>query len=311
MRAVRVAGPGAIETVEVPTPVADEGVRVRVSACGICGSDLHLVGWGVQVTLGHEIAGVLDDGTPVVVEPQVPCGTCDRCTAGMRNHCRTLLERMYGVSLDGGLADEIVVAPGTVIPVPATMAPRVAALAEPLAVGIHGLNRAAIESGQRVLVVGGGSIGLLALAGAVARGAEVDLSARHPHQAAAGEALGATNRMAVDYDVVIDAAGTQTALDAAMGAARPGGAVLSLGTYWDPVHLDTGFGMREVSLIPASTYGHQHGRREFLDAVDLLAARPEIADAVVTHEVPLAEAARAFAIAGDRASGALKVLIAP
>jgi threonine dehydrogenase-like Zn-dependent dehydrogenase len=191
------------------------------------------------------------------------------------------------------------------------MAPRVAALAEPLAVGIHGLNRAAIESGQRVLVVGGGSIGLLALAGAVARGAEVDLSARHPHQAAAGEALGATNRMAVDYDVVIDAAGTQTALDAAMGAARPGGAVLSLGTYWDPVHLDTGFGMREVSLIPASTYGHQHGRREFLDAVDLLAARPEIADAVVTHEVPLAEAARAFAIAGDRASGALKVLIAP
>jgi len=254
---------------------------------------------------------VLDDGTPVVIEPQVPCGACDRCTAGMRNHCRTLLERMYGVSLDGGLADEIVVAPGTVIPVPATMAPRVAALAEPLAVGIHGLNRAAIESGQRVLVVGGGSIGLLALAGAVARGAEVDLSARHPHQAAAGEALGATNRMAVDYDVVIDAAGTQTALDAAMGAARPGGAVLSLGTYWDPVHLDTGFGMREVSLIPASTYGHQHGRREFLDAVDLLAARPEIADAVVTHEVPLAEAARAFAIAGDRASGALKVLIAP
>jgi 2-desacetyl-2-hydroxyethyl bacteriochlorophyllide A dehydrogenase len=229
----------------------------------------------------------------------------------MTNHCRTLLERMYGVSLDGGLADEIVVDPATVIPVPESMRPRVAALAEPLAVGVHGLNRAGVVAGQRVLVVGGGSIGLLALAAAVARGADVDLAARHPHQAAAGEALGATNRTGTDYDVVIDAAGTQSSLDTAMVAARPGGAVLSLGTYWDPVQLDTAFGMREVALVPASTYGHAHGRREFLDAVDLLAAQPAIADAVVTHEVPLAEAARAFAIAGDRAAGALKVLLTP
>jgi 2-desacetyl-2-hydroxyethyl bacteriochlorophyllide A dehydrogenase len=311
MRAVRVTGPATVDAVEVPAPVVGDGVRVRITACGICGSDLHLVGWGVPVTLGHEIAGRLDDGTPVVLEPQVPCGTCDRCAAGMTNHCRTLLERMYGVSLDGGLADEIVVAARTVIPVPVAMPPRVAALAEPLAVGIHGLNRAGVEAGQRVLVVGGGSIGLLALAAAVARGAAVDLAARHPHQAAAGEALGGTNRSGEDYDVVIDAAGTQSSVDAAMAAARPGGVVLSLGTYWDPVQLDTGFGMREVSLIPASTYGHHHGRREFLDAVDLLAARPAIADAVVTHEVPLAEATRAFAIAGDRAAGALKVILVP
>ena len=69
--------------------------------------------------------------------------------------------------------------------------------------------------------------------------------------------------------------------------------------------------MTEVSLIPASTYGHHHGRREFLDAVDILVADPGIADAVVTHEFGLDQAAEAFRAAGDRASGALKVLLTP
>ena len=311
MRAVRATGPGVVDVVEVEPPIGD-GVRVRVTACGICGSDLHLAGWGpMPVTLGHEITGVLDDGTPVVIEPNAPCGTCDRCVGGLTHHCRTIVQRMYGVSLDGGLADEIIVAPNAVIPVPPDMPARVAALAEPVAVAVHGLNRAGVEAGQRVLVIGGGSIGLLTVAALRGRGADVDLSARHPAQRDAGESLGATNRAGDDYDVVVDAAGTQASLDQALNSARPGGSVLVLSTFWAPVQLDTGFGMQEVSLIPASTYGHHHGRREFLDAIDLLAADPGIADAVVTHEVPLDEAARAFATAGDRAGGSLKVLLVP
>ena len=101
MRAVRATASGVVETVEVDPP-AGEGVRVRITACGICGSDLHLAGWGLPTTLGHEMTGVLDDGTHVVIEPNHPCGTCDRCVGGLPNHCRTMLERMYGVSLDGG-----------------------------------------------------------------------------------------------------------------------------------------------------------------------------------------------------------------
>lgn len=311
MRAVRATAPGVVETVEIEAPTGD-GVRVRVTACGICGSDLHLADWGpLPATLGHEIAGVLDDGTPVVIEPNAPCGECDRCLAGLTHHCRTIVQRMYGVSLDGGLADEIIVAPGAVIPIPAGMVPQVAALAEPLAVAVHGLNRAGVVGGQRALVIGAGSIGLMAVAALRHRGVDIDLAARHPRQQVAGDALGATIRTGEDYDVVVDAAGTQSSIDLAMATARPGGSVLVLGSFWTPVQLDTAFGMREVSLVPSSTYGHHHGRREFLDAIDLLAADPEIADAVVSHQFTLDDAPQAFATAADRSAGSLKVLLTP
>ena len=68
MRAVRATSPGVVETVEVEAP-AGEGIRVRVTACGICGSDVHLAEWALPITLGHEITGVLDDGSHVVIEP--------------------------------------------------------------------------------------------------------------------------------------------------------------------------------------------------------------------------------------------------
>jgi threonine dehydrogenase-like Zn-dependent dehydrogenase len=162
-----------------------------------------------------------------------------------------------------------------------------------------------------VLVIGGGSIGLLAVSGLRARGVDPDLSARHAAQRAAGDALGASLNVGDDYDIVIDAAGTQGALDEALQRARPGGSVLSLGTFWEPVKLEAMFGMYEVSLIPAATYGHHHGRREFVDALDILAANPDIADVLVTHTFTLDEAPEAFRVAGDRAAGALKVILTP
>jgi threonine dehydrogenase-like Zn-dependent dehydrogenase len=77
---------------------AGDGVRVRVVAAGICGSDLHLSSMGVPaVTLGHEVAGVLDDGSAVVIEPVAACGVCDGCRAGNEQLCRTILERVYGL----------------------------------------------------------------------------------------------------------------------------------------------------------------------------------------------------------------------
>src|SRR3954469_5332263 len=165
MRAVRNTTDG-IAVIEVPAvePAADM-VRVRVRSTGICGSDLHLIEWGpIPVTLGHEFAGLLDDGTPVAVQPQTPCLTCDRCRAGAEHLCRTLLDRTHGVSIDGGLADEVLVDARAVVPLPSGVAIDDAGLVEPLAVAVHGTNTAGLESGQRVLVIGGGSIGLCAVA---------------------------------------------------------------------------------------------------------------------------------------------------
>ena len=137
----------AVVDVDVTAPAhATDPVRVRVRSCGICASDLHLAAWNLPVTLGHEFAGVLDDGTPVAVQPNAWCGTCDRCRAGETNLCRTGGARLHGVSLDGGLADEVIVDRRSVVPLPAGIDPSVGALVEPLAVGMRAVHRAAADA---------------------------------------------------------------------------------------------------------------------------------------------------------------------
>jgi 2-desacetyl-2-hydroxyethyl bacteriochlorophyllide A dehydrogenase len=311
VRAVRVSGPGTVEVREVE-PVAGDGVRVKVVSAGICGSDQHLAAMEFPaVTIGHEIAGVLDDGTAVAIEPVAACGECDGCLAGHEQLCREILARIYGLALDGGMADEILVAPRCVIALPATIEPRDASLIEPLAIAIHGFNRAGVTPGERVLVIGGGSIGLNALAVARHRGVAADLAARHGHQLSAGEALGAGTVPGTDYDVVIDAAGTQSSIEEAIRRLRPGGRVLLLGSWWSPVQLGADLAVKEITLFPSSMYGHHHGSREFTEAVDVLAARPDIAATLITHRFALDDAAQAFRVAGDRASGAIKVVLHP
>ncbi len=314
MRAVRASGDGGVALVDVDpsAPVhATEPVRVRVRSCGICASDLHLAAWNLPVTLGHEFAGLLDDGTAVAVQPNAWCGECDRCLAGETQLCRTGGSRLHGVSLDGGLADEVVVDRRCLVALPAGVDPSTAALVEPLAVGTHAVARVAAEPGDRALVIGGGSIGLTVVAAAQARGLAVDLVARHPHQRAAGERLGAGSGVRDEYGVVVDAAGTQASLDDAVARVRPGGAVVVVATYWDPVTIDSALLTKEVRVVPAAMYGHEHGVREFETAAATLAARPEIADALVRHRLALDDAPEAFRIAGDRAAGAIKVLLEP
>jgi threonine dehydrogenase-like Zn-dependent dehydrogenase len=180
VRAVRVSGPGTVEVREVE-PAAGDGVRVKVVSAGICGSDLHLAALILPTaTLGHEVAGVLDDGTAVAIEPVAACGVCHE------QRCRELMQRIYGLALDGGMADEILVAPRCLVALPDAVDLTNASLAEPLAIAVHGLNRVGVRPGERVLVVGGGSIGLTALAVARHRGIAADLAARHSHQLAAG-----------------------------------------------------------------------------------------------------------------------------
>jgi threonine dehydrogenase-like Zn-dependent dehydrogenase len=323
MRAVRASGDGGVAVVDVEAsapPHATDPVVVHVRSCGICASDLHLAEWNLPVTLGHEFAGVLDDGTAVAVQPNAWCGECDRCRAGETQLCRVGASRLHGVSVDGGLADEVIVDRRSLVPLAPGVDPAIGALVEPLAVGVHAAGRVDVEPGERVLVIGGGSIGLTTVAALGARGIGVDLAARHPHQRAAGELLGAGSARAPEYGAVVDAAGTQSSLDEAITCVRPGGAVVVVATYWEPVTIDAALLTKEVRLVPSAMYGHTGhvhaghvpgGTSEFASAAALLASTPAVVDALVHHRFGLDDAPEAFRVAGDRAHGAVKVLLEP
>lgn len=311
MQAVKSTEDG-VQVVDVDEPTGDdEFVVVEVRSASLCGSDLHLVGYGpLPVVLGHEFAGVLDDGTPVAVDPGQPCGTCAECTRGLRHLCRNGF--ILGVSLDGGMAERVRVRRDGLVPLPAGLPVDQACLVEPMAVAVHGLELAGITGGERVAVVGAGSIGLAAVAAAVATGATVELDARHDAQRAAGDRLGARGAPHGEYDVVIEAAGSQSALDRAVELVRPGGLVMCVSTFWDGVTMP-GFAaaMKEVTLRWAYTYGHHGGGRDVDAAAALLARRPEIAETLLTHRFPLTDAPEAFRVAADRAHGAIKVVLEP
>lgn len=310
MRTIRNTEAG-IEVVDVAPPEGD-GARVRIRASGICGSDLMMIGMGpIPVTLGHESSGELPDGTPVAIDPSQPCGTCDQCSSGRSHLCRTSAQRTLGVSIDGGMADEVLVPPSSLVPLPHGVRVEDACLVEPLAVGVHGLRIAGVDGGARVAVVGGGTIGLLAVAAAVAAGCEVGLVARHERQVAAGAALGASAAEG-EYDVVVDAAGSETALRRVAELSCPGATVVVLSTHFGLVPVP-GIAslMKELRYQWAYTYGAHAGGRDVDTAAMMLARRPEIAREVITHRFPLEDAREAFRVAADRASGAIKVVLEP
>ena len=307
MRAVRHTEAG-IEVVDVNDPV--DGVTVRVAGSGICGSDLHLIGYGaLPITLGHEFAGHLEDGTAVAVEPVLPCDHCEQCERGDYHLCADL--RIIGIGSDGGMADAIGVPERCLVPLDAAIDTADAAVVEPLAVAVHGLHLAGLEAGARVTVIGGGSIGLAAIAVARAAGCSVAAVTRHPHQRVAAEQLGATIG-AANADVVVEAAGSESALETATEVAVPGATISLLGTYWDGLRgPGFPFTVKELRLVGSFGYCRHEDRREMDEAAAILAAEPAIADAMITHRFPLVDAPEAFRVAADRAAGAIKVVLEP
>jgi threonine dehydrogenase-like Zn-dependent dehydrogenase len=303
---------GEVELREVPEP-SGEGVRVRVRSVAICGSDLHMLELKspLNCVVGHEVAGVLDDGTPVAVDPAMPCGECASCRAGDYNLCPVGAGKSLGVGRDGGMADELRVPENCLVYLPSNVDLRDACLVEPLAVVVHGMHRAGLEAGQRVAVIGGGAIGLCAVAVAKAGNATVGLSARYDHQVAAGKSLGA-GEIEGQYDLVVECAGTEKAVSRAIRLCRPKGKVLILGTHWNGLPLQQiPAMMKETTLVFSFMYASNGPVRDSDVAAMLLSRHPEIAKALITHRFPLAEARQAFAVARDRKAGAIKVVLEP
>ena len=311
MRCVKNTAEG-IRLVDLPDDATISGVRVSVASSGICGSDLHMVAFGPSaVTLGHEFCGRLDDGTPVAVLPAVRCGRCARCRAGQAQQCTEVFGSLYGISLDGGLADQAWVDPSCAVPLPPDLSLEVACLVEPIAVALHAIHRADVTPGTRVLVIGAGPIGLCSVAVACGMGASVDVQGHRPERLAAAERLGAGRTVNADYDVVLDAAGTQGSLDQATQRVRPGGTIGILANFWEPVTVGMGLLVKEATLVPSFTYGHTQQGSEFDQAVEVLVGTPDLPGAIITHRFALEEATEAFSVASDPTSGAIKVVVEP
>ncbi len=309
MLAVRCAQ-GAVHVVELPEPKG-EGVRVKLRSAGICGSDLHLLDsvFAPQVTLGHEMAGELADGTPVAVEPLVICGECDCCQRGDYNLCRGGPVGLMGVGIDGGMSETIVVPERCLVALAPGVSVSDACLVEPMAVAVHGVRRGGVAPGDRVAVIGGGTIGLCALVACRAAGASVALYARHDRQREAGERLGA-GRIQDEYDIVFESAGTDSALKSAVELARPGGRIALLATYWQGMQMPAiALCMKEIHVIPSSMYSRDGDLRDFDRAAALVAQSPHLGEILITHRFPLEAAVEAFATARDRARGAIKVVL--
>ena len=164
--------------------------------------------------------------------------------------------------------------------------------------------------GDRVCVIGAGTIGLCCVAVAKYLGATVELESRHSHQLEAGSRLGAIEPSNQPASIVIEAAGTSSALSWAIEKCQKGGVVGIPSTYWDPVEIPAlAMGMKEVSLIPSITYGHTTGQRDFEVAMSVMAASPELGRAVITDRFPLDGAAEAFDLARNRHEGVIKVAV--
>ncbi len=337
MRAAVFGDTGTIGLVDRDPPEPRPGwVRLAVSAAGICGSDLNLLyahadaSRGVQP--GHEVAGFVESvgdgvalasGASVALEPLVPCGTCAWCRQGLRNLCPEL--KLCGFTRPGGLAEFVHVPADALHPLPPDLPPAVAALAEPMAVCVRGTRLTGVALGERVAILGAGTIGLLSIVTARAAGAaEIVVSGRYPHQREVATALGA-DAVFESADALVAATGDQhvdvvietvgghaDTLTEAVRTARSGGRILMLGVFeGTPALPGFEFFRKELTLRASNCYGRECHHGDFALATDLVARYADEIAPLVTHSFKLDQVAEAFAAAADKRARSIKVQVEP
>ena len=328
---------GQLRVVDRPLAELRPGwVRLAITATGICGTDLNLLyaapGSAKGVQPGHEVAGIIDatgdgvqiaTGTPIALEPVIGCATCRFCKRGLPNLCENL--RLCGFTRPGGLASYMLVPEDAVYPVSKSLSPGITALTEPMAVCVRAMALARLRPGERVAIVGAGSIGLLSIAAARAAGAAEILSvARHPHQQAIARSLGADHVFASaaalqsavgpqHIDVVVETVGGKgdTLREAAV-LARSGGRIVLVGVF----DRDTPFpGMlffqKELSLHASNCYGRECHHSDFAVAVEHVERLRNDLEPLITHRFALDQVADAFVTASDKAQQSIKVQVHP
>jgi L-iditol 2-dehydrogenase len=317
MQAARLYGVRDIRLAEEPVPAVGDGMSlVRVTAVGLCGSDLH---WFEEARIGdseldrplvpgHEFAGVVEDGPRrgerVAVDPAIPCERCQLCRAGQRHLCPRI--RFAGHGVDGALQEYLAWPSALLHPLPDVLSDADGAMLEPLGVALHALDLGHVRLGGSVAVVGCGPIGLLLVQAVRAAGAGTVVATDPlPHRRQAAERCGADHAWDADggllepleVDVAFEVAGTDAAVDAAMTAARPGGRVVLVGIPGeDRTTFRASLARRKGLTIAMSRRMNDIYPR----AIGLVAqGRIDVAS-LVTHRYPLAAAAEAFTTAMAR-----------
>ena len=336
---IHAAGDLRVEDVPTPQVLADQ-LRVRVRFGGICGSDLHYYqhgGFGTvrvkePMVLGHEVAGVVEEvgpnasafavGDRIAISPSRPCGACRFCQMGLQNHCLDM--RYYGSAMrtphvQGAFRREIVVETSQAHRLADTLSDREGAMAEPLSVALHAVQRAGPLLGKKVLVTGCGPIGALLVVAARRAGAGhivvTDIGAfalrsalkvgadEIVNVAEQPEALAAFASDKGQFDVLFEASGNERALRGAFDVLRPRGVIVQVGLGGEVTLPINTIVAKEFDLRGAFRF-----HEEFAVAVELLNKGLVDVKPLISASVPYRDAGRAFALAADR-SKAMKVLL--
>ena len=290
MRALRFHAPGDVRLEEVPRPEPGPGdVLVRVEVALTDGTDLKAFRRGHPLLLGdapspfgHEFCGVdVSTGRRVVAANSAPCGDCAPCRRGQEELCERLLPLLNGAYAEFLLVPERI-ARVNLHPVPPGLAPEVAALVEPLACCLHGVERAEVREGGTVAILGAGPIGLMLCACVADTGARPVVVGGRPERRALAPLFGAVPGDGRGADVVIEAVGTGEAWRDALELVRPGGTVLFFGGR--EVAVDT-FRLHYEELTLRGAF--HHTPRAVRRALAFLATGARPWERLVTHEVAL------------------------
>ncbi len=339
MKCVKLEDKKKLVTSEIESPVSKDGsVVIKVKACGICGSDIHYWDSGEPkgLVMGHEFAGVVTDpgsrtdlkvGDRVTGLPISPCGKCEACRSGNPQYCRYTWSEAVGLALTnpGGYAEYTSCRADMVRAIPDEMTFEEAAMVEPSAVSLHAVALADVKVGAKVLVVGGGIIGLMACEFAKLDGASyIAMLETNEERGQKATTVG----MATEYfdakdpdivkklvekteggfDIVIECCGNSAAVSEAIMAVKPGGTVVLVGVSLGPVTIPVVVSvMGEVTMKGAIAYTE----KDFDNCIDLISRKCIDVDKYIDDIVPLEDANKSFERLTSGKDSAVKIIFNP
>jgi len=340
MKAAVLHGIRDIRMEDVPDPIPGDGeVLINVKATGICGTDIHFFRgeWSVPTPLipGHEFSGVIAEvgkgvsgierGWHVVAEPNITCGSCYFCRLSEKNFfCLNL--RATGVDTNGAFAEFVKIPAPNIYRIPDKMEFETAAMIEPLACCVRGIDQAGIRLGDTVAVIGAGPIGLILMQLAKMNGARSvvvsDISADRLERAKSLGSDHVVNTSVEDLtkavggltgdvgvDVAIEAVGKPETISQAIGITRKGGRVNIFGVSPQDAVLDVKpFALYAKELTITTSYRSPF---TFQRSVDLASSGKVALKPLITHVLPLEKIARAFEIVERREAGVMKAMVRP